>query len=327
MLVATPDETLVAQIVRQTPLHYHTGAVAALDQPGHVRAASALACVAGRIVVVQDDANFLGIIDLIQNTTDALPLPAGEAGKRQFDDQRGNKRFKFDFEAGIVVHDPPTERLIAFGSGSSPQREQLLVVTWAPNAAPEIEVVHVPALYTALRTVDFAGSELNIEGAVLFGTTLRLFQRGNGALRDGIAPIDATCDLDWQHVWAYVQGQTPQPPALTNIIHYQLGELAGQRLTFTDATIGYSGILFTATAEASADAISDGPVTGSVIGIIRDEQVSWTAVRDQHGAHYTGKIEGLMLDSRHPGRALAVVDYDQPNRPSDLCEIELTGFA
>jgi len=41
-------------------------------------------------MVVQDDANFIAVIDPQIWQVRAIPLPAGERGVRQFDDLRGN---------------------------------------------------------------------------------------------------------------------------------------------------------------------------------------------------------------------------------------------
>ena len=58
------------------------------------------------------------------------------------------------------------------GSGSSPLRERFVIV----DDAVTLREMH--AFYDALRAV-FAG-ELNLEGAVVDGDDLLLFQRGNG---------------------------------------------------------------------------------------------------------------------------------------------------
>src|SRR5690348_2027439 len=87
------DSRLSATIVEQRPLYYRDGAATAADRPAHVRAGSSLASVPAGIAVVQDDANFVGLIDAATAQVDAVELPRGRAGARQFDDRRGNKRW------------------------------------------------------------------------------------------------------------------------------------------------------------------------------------------------------------------------------------------
>lgn len=94
-----------ARILRTTPLRYAEGADPALDRPAHVRAASAVARVGGRLAIVQDDANFVALVDPATGLAEAVTLPAGEGGLRQFDDLRGNKRFKLDLESCVLLED------------------------------------------------------------------------------------------------------------------------------------------------------------------------------------------------------------------------------
>ena len=69
--VAHRDPAISAVVLARTPRHYHEGADPGLDRPAHVRAGSSLAWVPGGIAVVQDDANFLAVHDLM----DRMPGP------------------------------------------------------------------------------------------------------------------------------------------------------------------------------------------------------------------------------------------------------------
>ena len=98
-VVARHDPRLIARVVARWPLRYADGADAAVDRPAHVRAGSSLAWVGDRLVVVQDDANFLALVDPRDASVQVTTLPAAAGGTRQFDDGRGNKRLKMDLEA------------------------------------------------------------------------------------------------------------------------------------------------------------------------------------------------------------------------------------
>jgi hypothetical protein len=167
-------------------------------------------------------------------------------------------------------------------------------------------IVNAHKLYKLFRdTKAFSGSELNIEGATLLtvgapgtGTRwIRFFQRGNGAPRDGLLPISATCDVRLDDLLAFIHApQQRAPPALFNIVAYDLDRIGRNRLPlgFTDATelpprapsglgggategaTGGSGsgsvtlrpaVLYLAGAEDSPDVFHDGPVAGSVVGV------------------------------------------------------------
>jgi len=123
------DPALRARVVRSIPLLYADGAYAALDRPAHVRAGSGIAWIGGLLAVVQDDANFIALVDPASYDVRALTLPAGEGGVRLFGSDRGNKQLKLDLEACVALPDGPGgEMLVAFGSGSTPQRERIVLV-------------------------------------------------------------------------------------------------------------------------------------------------------------------------------------------------------
>ncbi|HSU16934.1 DUF6929 family protein [Longimicrobium sp.] len=319
------DPTLGARVVRSVPLLYAEGADAALDRPAHVRAASGMALVAGRVAVVQDDANFVALVDPETGRASALTLPAGEGGARQFDDERGNKRWKLDLECCAVLRDGDgREVLAAFGSGSSPERERIVLVRGIGSGDAEIAVAGASALYGRLRAeTAFAGSELNVEGVALAGGVLRLFNRGNGAPHGDLRPVNATCEIGAAALLAFLRDPALPPPEPRNVTQYELGEIGGFPLTFTDAAAFGDAILFTAAAEDSPDATRDGPVAGSAIGIIRGGEARLCVVRNADGSRYAGKIEGILPHA--PGRLWAVIDRDEPGTPSELSEVVLEG--
>jgi hypothetical protein len=324
------DERLAARVVRSAPLLYAAGADESLDRPAHVRSASALVRVAGRLVAVQDDANFLAILD--PQTWRAVPvtLPAGADGRRQFDDGRGNKHLKLDLEACTVAPDGDgAEVLIAFGSGSLPPRECVVLARGWGDGEPRTDVVAASAFYAALRGARaFSGSEMNVEGvAYVGGGVLRLFNRGNGAPAGGEQPVDATCDVDWPALRAHLADPTGTPPPDPGrIVRYELGHVGGCRLTFTDAAPMGDAVLFAASAEDSPDAVRDGPVAGSAVGIISPHgEVRTALVAAADGTPLLEKVEGICPDPTDPHRLLAVVDRDDPAAPSLLLEIVLDG--
>lgn len=327
-VVAVADPLLSARIVARRPLVYDDGADPSLDRPAHARAASSLVRLGDRLAAIQDDANFIAVINLDAWGVAPLTLPAGHAGMRQFDDTRGTKGFKLDLEAAVVIEGPDGPRMLAFGSGSTAARERIVIVDQVTAAAPVIRLVDAGALYARLRsTTTFSGSELNIEGAAIVGPSLRLFQRGNGAPSQALKPLDATCDLNLTALIAYLESPRVFPPPLPEgIMQYDLGTIEGSRLTFTDATPCPGGLLYSAAAEDSPDAVRDGPVVGSAVGVLAGGGgPPRYAVITEADSRFDGKVEGLALDKASPSRLLLVVDRDDPGAPSELCELVLEG--
>ncbi len=296
-------------------LRYIAGEDPALDRPGHVRAASSIGFVGSRLAIVQDDANFIALVDPRDRAAEvhSIALAHGEGGLRQFDDLRGNKRHKLDLEACVVLDDT----LIAFGSGSSDRREQILVA----RLPDDVRLVAANAFYAALRAeTAFSGSELNLEGVAVVGDRLRLFNRGNGAPRGPLAPIDATCDLSIESFLAHLRGGPV--PGLESIVQYDLGTVDGVRLGFTDAARVGERTFYLAAAEASPDATRDGPVAGVAIGLL--DELRYARVRTEDGP-FDGKAEGLAFDPSDPRRGWLVIDRDEPLTAGELWELELVG--
>ena len=329
-LVAVPDVRLRARVVRRTPLFYQGGADPALDRPAHVRAGSGVAWFGERLVVVQDDANFLAFVDPGTGETRAVALPAGEDGRRQFDDGRGNKHHKLDLEAVFSMPGPDGEwELVALGSGSTSRREQIITATGRDETDVTVAVCHAHELYAALRAdPEFAPGELNVEGAIYLGGVVRLFGRGNGASRDGRGSRNAVGTLSVDALHAYLHGGG-RVPHLDHVQPYELGRIDDLALGFTDATVAADGrtVLFAAAAEDSPDATRDGRVAGSALGVLgMGGTVRWTPLVGAHEAEsFVAKVEGIVAVPNDPRRLYAVIDLDDADAPSELCEVVLEG--
>jgi hypothetical protein len=97
-------------------------------------------------------------------------------------------------------------------------------------------------------------------------------------------------------------------------------------LGFTDATSCEGQLFFSAAAEDSPDAQTDGEVVGSVLGVFDGQSsVRWTEIRYANGNRFRGKIEGITFLEKARDRVFAVVDQDSPDEPSQICEVQLVG--
>ena len=97
-----------------------------------------------------------------------------------------------------------------------PRRESIALIAGLVTGRAVARVSATPRLYSGLRSsAPFAGSELNVEGAIYLDGRLRLFGRGNGAVRGEVRPVNATCEIEWAALRAHVadlahrEGQTP----------------------------------------------------------------------------------------------------------------------
>ena len=314
-------------VVAKHALRFADGGDPAVDRTPHVRAASGLAwsSVAGapRLVVAQDDTSHLALIDpsVTPPAVSAITLDHVMGGRRVFEARLGNKKHKLDLEACTTIELDGVEQVLVIGSGSLPVRERFVLV--GPGGVTRIH--HAPALYAALReATGFSGSELNLEGVVCIGEDLVLFQRGNGAARGELEPVDATCVLSIEALVRHLRDGAPVPPLL-DVTQHVLGEIDGVRVTFTDATRVGDRIAFLLGAEASPNAIDDGVVVGVGLGTMALDasDASWSRVIEPGGQPFLGKAEGLAprrvgVDD---GSFWAVVDRDDPDHAAELLEI------
>lgn len=300
------DPELGVRVVGTRQLRYDRPADPQDDRPDHVRAASGLAMHSGQLVVVQDDASFLGVVG--DDGVGALKLPRGLDGRRRFEVALGNKLDKLDLESVVAIGD----ELWAFGSGSLPIREKICRVH---HEIPR--VLDAAPLYARMR--DALGSRLNLEGAARVRECLWLFHRGNTGAAD-VGPAVIVLSIDDLRAW--LEGRAGMP-AIDEVIAYDLGAVGGRALGFTDAVAYGDRVLYLATAEAAANAVDDGAILGSQLGVISPDGVRAAPLAGASGEPV--KAEGLALDPERPGRAWVALDPDDPDEPATLLEIELSG--
>lgn len=326
---ATYDSTLSAHIVARRPLIYTTPPEDNVDCGPHVRATSGVCWFGEQLAMVQDDALFVALVDPTRGTVRSVALPQRSDGASLFDKERGNKAHKPDLEACVSLTLDGAQALLGFGSGSHENRESIALLQ-ETAAGYHATLIATPALYAQLRALpEFLRNELNLEGAVLLGDTLRLFQRSNGTLLSGqTAATCASCDLSLAALLAHLRDPSSAPPALHNVQHYDLGTIEGARLTMTDATLlpNQSGLLFAASAERSPNAYDDGEVTGSALGKIDAQGVRLCLLTDEQGNPVRDKAEGVTLCRHDSTRAYVVFDPDDHRVAATLTEVELRGF-
>ncbi len=279
-------------------------------RPLHLSAASGIACVHSYIYVVADDELQLGVFRSADNGPGHLiqlfdgALPEGKSKR---------KRQKPDLEA-LTVLPPfgayPHGALMALGSGSRRNRRMGALIgldaQGAVDALPE-----AVDLSPILAPLDDAFHALNIEGAVVSGDELRLFQRGNKRhAENAIIRFRLSAVVD---ALTSKQASRIEPVA----VHlFDLGRIDGIPFGFTDAAALPDGdMVFTAVAEDNDDPYNDGPCVGAAIGIADNNG----HVRCLYLLDRPYKVEGV--DARVEGdviRLLLVTDADDADIPAGL---------
>jgi hypothetical protein len=270
-----------------------------LDDGGKIVSASGVAKRGDYVYVIGDEDFGIGVFRFSQ------PEPGGL--RQVLSHEPGDS--KADLEALTLL--PPFEghpygALLGLGSGSAPDRERGFAWGLAPDGSLADDPVEIDLspVYGLLRET---APELNIEGAAAMGDRLWLLQRGNTD-----QGLNLVAELSLPEVMESIQrDRTFDCDELEAIRAYDLGELDGVPLTFSDATpLGDERLVFTASAEDS-----DGAIHGSVVGTIsRDGDVTRLRTIDRRW-----KVEGVYA-SIDAGVMdfLFVCDQDDPDTPSPL---------
>ena len=318
------DPALGLRVISVRELRYDGPSELGDDRPHHVRAASGLAFVGGRLAVIQDDAAFIAYVTDAEITAHALPRGAG--GRRRFEVGLGNKMEKLDLEACVAIGD----ELWAFGSGSSPAREKIALVGYATrlhDAGP---------FYRRIR--DELEHDINIEGVAHVGGNvdiastipspvdeLWLFHRGNTG-PDDHGPAVVRCPRVAIARWLAGEGAVPQ---ITRSEHYDLGSVDGWRIGFTDAVEAGGRVFYLAAAEASPNAIDDAATIASQLGVIELGATGAPTSRVRATPFAIdgkpAKAEGLAFDPKDPRHAWIAIDPDDVDKAAQLVEVELVG--
>ena len=284
-------------------------AASTTGRPLHLAAASGLVCINSLIYVIADDELHLGVFraadcepgHLIQLFDGALP----EA-------KRERKKKKPDLEALTLLPafgDYPHGALLALGSGSRSNRRMgaLLALDTQGTVCVSPRVVDLSPI---LAPLDSEFPALNIEGAIVSGDEMLLFQRGNKRQSE-----NAIIGFQLSDFLDALNSQETRKIMPSTITKVDLGQIDGIPLCFTDATpLPDCSIVFTAVAENTDDNYHDGPCAGAAVGIV-DKNGSHTV----HQLDRPHKIEGVhgAVDGDLI-RLLLVTDHDNAEIPSEL---------
>ena len=209
--------------------------------------------------------------------------------------------------------------LLLLGSGSLPTRARGWFV---PTESPQVpEAVDLTALYDALRAQLLIGVVLNLEAAATTATELLLFQRTVGRADAAllfVLPLVAVLD--------FLQGNAPVPAA--HQLVFELPLIDGCPAGFSGATFVDGRLFVSASVENTADAVLDGEVLGSFVGVL--DVLAGTAdfarLAWADGRAYLGKVEGLAVRQHlAPGRfeLVLVTDDEAGGSTAAVAEISL----
>lgn len=310
-------ERRVARAEDLPPLELSRLRTLELDAPSspgglaHVAAASGVVRRAEYVYVIADDELHLAVFDASSDAPGRLEtvlsgeLPV-EPGARS--------EAKPDLEALTTL--PPFEghphgALLGLGSGSTQERDRGFAWALASDGSLEGEPIELDLapLYTLLRERLDA---VNVEGAAVMGDELWLLQRGNSEHGENVVVALSCAEV----VESFERDRVLAAEEFHGLLAFDLGELHGAALTFSDASaLGGDVLVFTASAEDSSDTTGKGAILGSVVGTIdRGGEVRRLRTIDRKY-----KVEGVhaVLDTGVITMTF-VCDQDDPQEASPL---------
>ncbi|WP_331353111.1 DUF6929 family protein [Cellvibrio sp. UBA7671] len=307
MILLSPIKTLTLSL----PSHK--------DRHPHLSAASGLVQVGNWLYVVADDENHLGLFardgdchgELIPLFSGDLPLELEE-----------RKTAKPDLEVLTLIpvsKKYPNGALLALGSGSKEARHKGAIISFNDQGElGDAEIIDLALLYHELKEEI---GKINIEGAVIIDKDIILFQRGNKKNK-----LNATIRFSLKQFYQYTLTKDKKSKHKLNAIirPYDLGEIAGVPLCFTDATTLPDGtIIFTAAAENTSDAYLDGQCMGSIIGVINSQSDLHSIIAIDKIIKAEGVEAQLVNNKIH---LLLVTDADDATLPAQVYAAELSGY-
>lgn len=299
-----------------------------LDLP-NLPSASGVEIVGGTVYVIGDDSPFLYRFE-------AAELRPGQRitlfDTAHFSTGRIAKNLKPDLECLTALTDPRTHEtgLLACGSGATAAREGGFWVPLADaqastQAASTVYPVSLAGLYARLRELLPVGVTLNLEAAAANATELLLFQRTVGAAAGNLLfrlPLAAVLD--------YLHHRTPDVPPV-QATHVALPAIEGKPAGFSGATFFENQLFVTASVEDTQDAVLDGAVLGSFVGVLDArapdaKTIPFVQLSLPDGQPYRGKVESVAVRRRLGAghyELLLVTDDDQGGSTAVTVELAL----
>ena len=230
----------------------------------NIPSASAVEVVNGNIYIVGDDSNFLYVLKYDLSLLAAVPLY-----KAKPEDLEGNRIAKYkkaDLECMTKLSINGYNHLLLLGSGAiSPKRDVAFLVKLPTpyNRKHLVWEISLVKWYSFLRmneAVTGPNGVLNFEAAASTETHLYIFNREN----------NATLRFDMPEFIEFIQGHTDGIPFPT-VIQTVIPAIHGIRAGISGADYFDQKFFITTAAEDTDNAIDDGEILGSAIGLISFE--------------------------------------------------------
>lgn len=285
--------------------------------------ASGIELVGNNYYVVGDDSPFLYQLDeqynLMQRHVlfDTTDFATGRIPKSLKPDLEGMAHFTYGRD----------EMLLLLGSGASAVRNRAFLVNMTDGMT--VREIDLTRLYTFLKQVLRIEAEgvLNLEGLAMDDTYTYMMQRGLDTGTNMLLRFDTN---DFK---GFLMNDDDIPAVA--VYHFALPQMGGATGGFSGAYAVDERLFFTASVESTQNAIEDGEVLGSMVGMIdlnalpyatdvtNPLQVPTVQLTNPDGSEYKGKAESLVVKGRTGDAYNIVVVSDDDLGGSELLEVQL----
>jgi hypothetical protein len=249
--------------------------------------------------VISDDAPWLLCLSLITREYIRIPIMGADTSIHRIP-----KPVKPDYEALCKLKIGGEYFLAAFGSGSIPStRESLLLISLQDLSRQQ--KIDLSALYKKLKGNN---PVINIEGAAANDSTLFLMDRETNQVHQ--FPLSSFVD--------YINSGGIQPPASITSRTISLSGSFSTRIS-GGSLMNNTTLLFCASMEDTPDAIQDGKIHGSYVGLMNTKDMSVLSMfplADGEGKVLADKLECIDLRQQNTDGSYivwAIADNDQGN--------------
>ncbi|MFD2514667.1 DUF6929 family protein [Pontibacter locisalis] len=286
--------------------------------------ASGLELIDGRFFIVGDDSPYLYELDEQFQIVQKHPL----FDTSDFNNGRIPKALKPDLESIAHLTYGRDDMLLLLGSGASEARNKGYLVNLSEkNKVQEIDFSRFYVFLKRILKIETEGL-LNIEGLAMDDNYTYLLQR---PLATGINVIFR---FDTGEFKDFILRQGDIPAAA--VYHFKLAGIGEREAGFSGAYVLGNKLFLTASVEDTSNAIDDGEVLGSFLGVVDLRALAYATdpanplavpsvqLKNDDGSVYKGKAESLVIKEVTPDskyKAIVVSDDDQGH--SELLTVEL----
>lgn len=300
-----------------------------------IGSASGVEVVEGMIYIVSDDSQYLYKLNYALEIKEKISLY--DSGFS--DPDKISKKEKADLECMAQLSINGYKHLLLMGSGSlSPQRDKGFLVKLPTNYNRKHQVwaIDFSAFFGLLKRNDdiTTSAEINLEGLAFGKENVLLLNRFNPS-----GSKNVVLAFKKEEFIEFIQGHMDGLP-FPSVEPIELPSIESVPFGFSGADCFDGVFLFTASAEDTSNAIDDGNVLGSMVGVLEITPVdsgrsgirnipslkSCVVVKDEKGNTYTGKIESLSgyeKDSDSSYTFIAVTDSDGGKSEILMLQIDL----